>query len=95
MDTRAKLITVIYSCVAIIIAMIMFVFITSNISANNVTQRKEVLRVNDRPLLESVQQVYDYRKTGYATFHIGSDYYVVENLPEEYVEYSEWRIRMP
>lgn len=44
---------------------------------------------SDRPLLESPQQVRESRETGRCAFWVGDDYYVVEGLPEGYVDYSE------
>ena len=52
-------------------------------------------RPKDRPVLETVQQVWEARTTGVSTFRIGSEYYIVENLPKEYVDYSSWYVRMP
>lgn len=49
----------------------------------------------DRPLLESPQQVWEARATGVGCFRFGGEHYVVENLPEEYVDYSAWYVRMP
>ena len=49
----------------------------------------------DRPILESVQQVWEARTTGVCRFRIGGELYIVENMPKEYVDYSSWYVRMP
>lgn len=49
----------------------------------------------DRPVLETVQQVWEARTTGVSRFHFDGVYYVVENLPKGYVDYSSWYVRMP
>ena len=49
----------------------------------------------DRPILETVHQVWDARATGISRFHFDGVYYVVENLPKHYVDYSSWYVRMP
>ena len=49
----------------------------------------------DRPVLETVQQVWEARMTGTCTFTFDGVRYVVENLPKEYVDYSSWYVRMP
>ena len=54
-----------------------------------------VPKPKDRPVLESVRQVYEARTTGVSTFRIGKEHYVVENLPKHYVDYSSWYVRMP
>ena len=54
-----------------------------------------LLRVKDRPVLESVEAVYKARTTGVCDFYVGNDHYVVRNLPKEYVDYSSWWVRMP
>ena len=96
MDTRQRLLQYIFVLTLVIVAVVAFIFINSAISAATIPQQKEkVLRVNDRPLLETVEQVYQARKTGYATFRIGAEYYVIENIPKEYVDYSSWYVRMP
>lgn len=52
-------------------------------------------RPKDRPVLESVQQVWEARTTGVSRFHCGGVYYVVEDLPKHYIDYSSWYVRMP
>jgi len=49
----------------------------------------------DRPLLETTKQVWEAETTGTASFHFDGRYYVIENLPSEYVKYSNWYCRMP
>lgn len=51
--------------------------------------------VKDRPMLESVQQVWQARTTGISEFNFDGVHYVIENLPKEYVDYSSWYVRMP
>lgn len=58
-----------------------------------IPQRDEFERVDDAPLL-TAQQAWEARSTGYATFWIGSDYYVAEKVPKNYVDFSAWRTRM-
>lgn len=55
----------------------------------------DFLRVNDRPLLESMEQIVEARTTPYTSFRIGSDYFVVENLPRGYIDYATECVRMP
>ena len=52
-------------------------------------------RVHDRPVLESVQQVYEARTTGICSFYFDGYYYVIQNMPKEYIDYSSWYVRMP
>ena len=54
-----------------------------------------VPRPKDRPILETVQQVREARISGVCTFRIGDEYYIVENMPKHYVDYSSWYCRMP
>ncbi len=49
----------------------------------------------DRPVLETVHQVWEARTTGVCRFHFDGVYYVVENMPKEYIDYSSWYVRMP
>ena len=49
----------------------------------------------DRPVLETVQQVWEARTTGVSRFHFDGVYYIVEDLPNGYVDYSSWYVRMP
>ena len=49
----------------------------------------------DRPVLESVQQVWEARTTGVSEFYFDGTHYVVENMPKNYVDYSSWYVRMP
>ena len=49
----------------------------------------------DRPLLESIGQVYEARRTGISTFWFDGMHYTVKNLPDEYVDYSAWWVRLP
>lgn len=54
-----------------------------------------MLHPKDRPLLETPQQVLEARTTGVSTFYFDGTYYIVENLPKHYVDYSSWYVRMP
>lgn len=49
----------------------------------------------DRPVLETVHQVWEARHTGVCRFRFDGVYYVVENMPKEYIDYSSWYVRMP
>lgn len=50
--------------------------------------KPEFASVNDRPLLDTPRQVQEARTSGRCSFRIGSEYFVVENLPREYVDWS-------
>lgn len=90
------LLQIIWSLFLFLLGLVLVLGITMLVSRPSATQDKEeVLRVNDRPLLETVEQVYEARTTKYSHFRIGNEYYVVENLPKEYIDYSSWRVRMP
>ena len=93
--SRQKLLQITWTLFLFLLGLVLVLGILMVASRPSATQVKEELRCNDLPLLNTVQQVYECRRTGYATFHIGKEYYVVDNLPEEYIEYSEWLIRMP
>jgi predicted membrane protein len=93
---RQKLIQITWVLFLTLLAVVLSFVLYCVISQPSATQhKKEELRVNDRPVLETVEQVYQARTTGYSTFRIGSEYYIVENLPKEYVDYSSWWVRMP
>lgn len=49
----------------------------------------------DRPVLESIGQVYEARRTGVSVFRFDGIEYTVMNLPEEYVDYSAMWVRLP
>lgn len=49
----------------------------------------------DKPVLESIEQVYQARRTGVSVFDFDGVHYVVKNLPDEYVDYSARWIRLP
>ena len=49
----------------------------------------------DRPVLETVQQVWRARTTGVCDFEFDGVHYVVSGLPKEYIDYSAWCVRMP
>jgi len=49
----------------------------------------------DRPVLETVHQVWDARVTGVSEFDFDGVHYIVENLPKGYVDYSAWYVRLP
>ena len=49
---------------------------------------------NDRPVLETVDQVWQARATDVSTFWFDGIHYTVTGLPEEYVDYSAWRCRL-
>jgi len=52
-------------------------------------------RPTDRPVIESMPRVWEARATGVARFHFDGVYYVVTDLPKEYVDYSAWYVRLP
>ena len=49
----------------------------------------------DRPLLGTVPQIIEARRTGVASFYFDGEHYVIENIPKEYVDYSSRLARMP
>lgn len=49
----------------------------------------------DRPVLESIEQVYQARRTGVSVFMFDGIEYTVVNLPDEYVNYSARWVRLP
>ena len=49
----------------------------------------------DRPVLESIEQVYQARRTGVSVFMFDGIEYTVVNLPDEYVDYSARWVRLP
>lgn len=49
----------------------------------------------DRPVLESVQAVWNSRMTGVSVFDFDGVHYVIDNLPKEYIDYSAWYVRLP
>lgn len=51
--------------------------------------------VSDRPLIEDVDSVWKARATGVSEFPFDGEHYVITNLPEEYLAYSEKACRMP
>ncbi len=55
----------------------------------------EGLIVQDRPVLETVQQVYQAQTTDTCAFYFDGVYYVIHRLPKGYVDYSSWYVRMP
>lgn len=57
--------------------------------------RESFLSVDDRPMLETPQQVQEARLTGRCAVRFGDELCIIENLPAEYVEWSSWRVRMP
>lgn len=94
--SRQKLEQIVTTLALFTFGLYLVLFILIITPTPRVTQDKEeVLHVNDRPLLETVEQVYEARTTKYSHFRIGNEYYVVENLPKEYIDYSSWRVRMP
>ena len=58
-----------------------------------IPQHDEFKRVDDASLL-TAQQAWEARSIGYAMFWVGSDYYVAEKVPKNYVDFSVWRTRM-
>lgn len=58
-------------------------------------EQVEFVSVHDRPLLESVDAVIEARTHDTIAFRVGNEYYVVSNLPKEYIDYSSWAVRMP
>jgi len=51
--------------------------------------------VRDRPLLETVEQVTQARRTGVSEFDFDGEHYVVVGLPKHYIDYASWCVRMP
>ena len=49
----------------------------------------------DRPVLETVHQVWEAQTTGISEFEFDGVHYIVKDLPKEYVKYSSWYCRMP
>jgi len=75
---------------------IVFITIDAAISYAGTTPEAEfVLNVKDRPVLETVHQVWQARATGISEFDFDGVHYVIEDLPKEYVDYSSWWVRMP
>lgn len=64
-------------------------------SVADVYQRPRFSSVNDKPVTESMPAIKDARVNGYCAFHVGDEFYIVKNMPEEYLKYSEWYCRMP
>ena len=90
------LLQIIWTLFLFLLGLLLVLCITMLASRPSATQDKEeVLVANDRPLLETVEQVYEARTSRYCHFNIGDEYFVVENLPKEYIDYSSWRVRMP
>lgn len=54
-----------------------------------------VPRPKDRPVIESVNKVWDARMTGVVEFDFDGEHYVITNLPKHYIDYSAWYVRMP
>ena len=54
-----------------------------------------IQKPHDRPLLGTVQQVWEARTTGISRFHFDGVYYIIDDLPKEYIDYSSWSVRMP
>ena len=50
--------------------------------------------VQDTPMLATAQDVRDAR-AGTCRVRFGSETMVISGLPENYVSYSAWRVRMP
>ena len=53
------------------------------------------MKPKDRPVLETVRQVWQARTTGVAEFDFDGSHYVISGFPKEYVDYSSWYVRMP
>ncbi|MBQ9000280.1 MAG: hypothetical protein IJ087_00305 [Eggerthellaceae bacterium] len=49
----------------------------------------------DRPVLETVGQVWQARATGVSKFDFDGVHYIISGFPKEYVDYSAWCVRMP
>ena len=85
------------ACYFLYAIMLLPVVVMVAASANHTTAEavEFVHKPKDRPVLESVQQVWEARTTGVCTFYFDGALYVVENMPKEYVDYSSWYVRMP
>lgn len=73
--------------------MICVVFMLLLLHQHPIDEHDGFRRVDDAPLL-TARQAWEARATGYATFWIGSEYYVAEEVPKNYVDFSAWRTRM-
>ena len=51
--------------------------------------------IKDRPVLETVPQVRKARMTGISEFDFDGVHYVIDGLPEEYIDYASEYCRMP
>lgn len=58
-------------------------------------EQRFLLKPVDRPVIESMPRVWEARATGISRFYFDGEYYVVDNLPKEYVDYSAWYVRLP
>ncbi len=58
-------------------------------------ERRFLQQPVDRPVIESMPRVWEARATGISRFYFDGEYYVVDNLPKEYVDYSAWYVRLP
>lgn len=96
MEKREQLIT--WCCALSGFAYIMFGMLLALVTAQwpVTVEHEEFCRpAHDRPLLETVSQVREARLDGFSIFHYDGVYYVIYNLPREYVDYSAWCARMP
>ena len=75
--------------------LIVLVFTTTVFGSEDEAAPAFVPKPKDRPVLESVQQVWNARTTGVCEFDFDGVHYVVTNLPKEYVDYSAWYVRLP
>lgn len=56
---------------------------------------RQFVSVNDRPVIEDLDRLWEARTTRTATFKFDGTLYVVENLPKEYIAYSSKMCREP
>lgn len=80
----------------LVIELFAFATLVATSNATRVTEAKPVLtHVNDCALIENIDTLREARITGYSVFKFDGVQYVIENLPEEYLKYSEWKCRTP
>lgn len=81
---------------AFALALLPVVVVTAGSSHSQMTCEPEFIQSpKDRPVLESVHQVWQARTTGVSEFDFDGVHYVITNLPKHYVDYSSWYVRMP
>lgn len=95
-DRFAVACAVLLALYCVLFAVAGFAFAVSSIVSPPKAQAMEfLLNPRDRPVLESVPQVWQARTTGISEFDFDGVHYIVVNLPKHYVDYSSWYVRMP